>query len=123
MMSDFLQPQRSQPGSSVHGDSPGESTGMGCHPLLQGKLSNQGIKPRSSASQADSLPSEPLGKPKDEWVTCHNLGERVQIRGLHKENRTELQRRGVRSTQVGEGLRKLKLPLLGGPCLMALAFS
>ena len=52
-----------------------------------------------------------------------NLGESVQIRGLHTENRTELQGRGVRSTQVGKGLRKLKLPLLGGSCLMALAFS
>ena len=26
----------SPPGSSVHGDSPGKSTGVGCHPLLQG---------------------------------------------------------------------------------------
>ena len=24
------------PGSSVHGDSPGENTGLGCHALLQG---------------------------------------------------------------------------------------
>ena len=26
----------SPPGSSVHGDSPGKSTGVGCHALLQG---------------------------------------------------------------------------------------
>ena len=53
----------SPPGSSVHGDSPGKNTGMGCHFLLQGNLPNPGIKPRSPALQADSLPSEPPGKP------------------------------------------------------------
>ena len=50
----------SPPGSSVHGDSPGRNAGVGCHP---GDLSNPGIKPRSPELQADSLPSEPPGKP------------------------------------------------------------
>ena len=54
----------SLPGSSVHGDSPGKNTGVGCHSLLQGILQNQGIEPRSPTLQADSLPSEPAGKPK-----------------------------------------------------------
>ena len=36
----------SLPGSSVHGDSPGKNTGMGCHALLQG------IKPESLVSPA-----------------------------------------------------------------------
>ena len=27
----------SSPGPSVHGDSPGKNTGVGCHVLLQGK--------------------------------------------------------------------------------------
>jgi len=27
------------PGSSVHGDSPGKNTGVGCHALLQGIFS------------------------------------------------------------------------------------
>ena len=31
----------SPPGSSVHGDSPGKSTGVGCHALLQGIFSTQ----------------------------------------------------------------------------------
>ena len=44
-------------------DSPGKNTGVGCHSLLQGNLPNPGIKPRSPALQADSLPSEPPGKP------------------------------------------------------------
>ena len=39
----------SPPGSSVHGDSPGKSTGMGCHALLQGNLPNPGIEPRFPA--------------------------------------------------------------------------
>ena len=30
------------PGSSVHGDSPGKSTGVGCHALLQGIFPTQG---------------------------------------------------------------------------------
>ena len=35
----------SQPGSSVHGDSPGRNTGVGCHDLLQGISPIQGSKP------------------------------------------------------------------------------
>ena len=52
----------SPPGSTVHGD-PGKNTGVGCHALIQGDLPNPGIKPRSPAWQADSLPSEPPEKP------------------------------------------------------------
>ena len=52
----------SLPGSSVHEDSLGKNTGVGCH-ALQGNLPNPGIKPRSPALQADSLLSEPPGKP------------------------------------------------------------
>ena len=48
-------------GCSVHGDSPGRSTGVGS---LSGDLPNPGIEPRSPASQADSLSSELPGKPK-----------------------------------------------------------
>ena len=53
----------SPPGSSVCGDSPGKKTGVGCHALLQGIFPNPGIEPRSPTLQADSLPSEPPGKP------------------------------------------------------------
>ena len=53
----------SPPGSSVHGDSPGENTGGDCHALLQGDLPNPGVEPRSPALKANSLPSEPPGKP------------------------------------------------------------
>ena len=32
-------------GSSVHGDSPGKNTGVGCHALLQGIYPTQGSNP------------------------------------------------------------------------------
>ena len=35
----------SSPGSSVHGDSPGKNTGVGCHALLQGIFPPQGSNP------------------------------------------------------------------------------
>ena len=57
----------SPPGSSVHGDSPGKNTGVGCHVLLQGS-SQPRIESRSLALQADSLPSEPPGEP---WWALH----------------------------------------------------
>ena len=41
----------SPPGSSVHGDSPGKSTRVACHALLQGI--DPGIEPESAALQAD----------------------------------------------------------------------
>ena len=36
---------RSLPGSSVHGDSPGKNTGVGCLALLQGIFPSQGLNP------------------------------------------------------------------------------
>ena len=54
------------PGSSVHGDSLGKNTGVGCHALLQGICPIQGSNPGlPPALQAESLPSEPPGKPKN----------------------------------------------------------
>ena len=60
-------------GSFVHGDSPGKNTGVGCHVLLP----NPGIEPRSPALQEDSLPSEPLGKPKNTGVGSLSLLQRI----------------------------------------------
>ena len=39
-----------------------------CHVLLQGNLPDPGIEPKSPALQADSLPSESPGNPKNTWV-------------------------------------------------------
>ena len=70
----------SPPGSSVHGDSPGKNTGVGCHALLQGIFPTQrmnpylpGTEPRSPTLQADSLPSEPPGKTKNTGVGSLSL--------------------------------------------------
>ena len=59
----------SLPVSSVHGDSPGKDTGVGCHALPPWNLSNPGIKPSSPTLQANSLSSEPPGKPSA--ITLH----------------------------------------------------
>ena len=42
----------SLPGSSVHGDSPGKNTGVGCHALLQGIFPTQGLNPLCLLSPA-----------------------------------------------------------------------
>ena len=46
-------------GYTVHGILQARITGVGILSLLQGNLSNLGIKPRSPALQEDSLPAEP----------------------------------------------------------------
>ena len=70
VMSDSLHPMDSSPpGSSVRGESPGKNTGEG--PPLPGDLPNSGIKPRSPALQADSLPTELPGYDS----TCSWIGQ------------------------------------------------
>ena len=54
----------SPPGSSVHRDSPGKSTEVGCRALLQGIFSTQGSNLHLLClllRQADSSPLHPLG--------------------------------------------------------------
>ena len=52
------------PGSSVHGIiCTGKNTGVSCHFPLQRIFPTQGSNPRLLHWQADSLPSEPPGKP------------------------------------------------------------
>ena len=46
----------SPPGSSVHGDSPGKNTGVGCHALLQRIFPTQGLNP---------------GHPHCRWILYH----------------------------------------------------
>ena len=69
VMSDSARPHGlySLPGSSVHGDSAGQNTGVGSHSLLQQ------IKPGSPSSQANSLWSEPPGKPMNTTVGSLSL--------------------------------------------------
>ena len=57
---------RSLPGSSVHGNSPGKNTAVGYHALLQGIFLTQGSNPhllRHLHWQMGSLPLAPPGKP------------------------------------------------------------
>ena len=44
-------------------NSPGKNTGVGCYSFIQGNLPNPGVEPRFPTLQADSLLSEPAGKP------------------------------------------------------------
>ena len=46
-------------------------SGLPCPP--PGDLPNLGIEPRSSTLRADSLPAEPLGKPRNTGVGSHSL--------------------------------------------------
>ena len=54
-------------------DSLGKNTGVGCYALPPVALPNPGIEPRSPVLQADSLPSEPPGKPKNIGVGSLSL--------------------------------------------------
>ena len=66
-------------------NSPGQNTGVGLPCPPPGNLPNPGIEPRSPTLQADSLPSEPPGRPNGffptqgsnpglphcQWIPCH----------------------------------------------------
>ena len=59
-------------------NSPGQITGMGSLSLTSpGDLPNPGIEPRSPSLQADSLPAEPQGKPRDTGVGSLSLLQRI----------------------------------------------
>ena len=62
----------SLPGSSVHVDSPGKNTGVGCQ-APPGDIPNPGTKPRSPILQVDSILSELPGKPKNTGVGSLSL--------------------------------------------------
>ena len=58
-------------------NSPGQNTRVGSLSLLHGDLPNPRIEPRSPALQADSLPSEPPGKPKKTGVGSPSLLQQI----------------------------------------------
>ena len=71
-MSDSMRPCNpvdcSPPGSSVHGDSLGKNTGVGCHAFLQGIFLTQGLNQCLLCLlqwQPSSLPLAPPGRPRD----------------------------------------------------------
>ena len=68
----------SLPGSSIHGDSPGKNTGVGCHALLQGIFQTQGSKARLLCLlhwQVGFLPLAIPGKPLIKHGVRWNNGE------------------------------------------------
>ena len=58
---------------TVHGNSPGQNTGVSNLSILQGIFPTQGSNPDFSALQADSLPAKPPGKPKNARVDSLSL--------------------------------------------------
>ena len=75
----------SPPGSPVHGEFPGENTGVACHALLQGILPTQELNLSLLGLlhwQESSLPLAPLGKPKclvNEWDPgCEDRLKQIQ---------------------------------------------
>ena len=61
----------SPPGSSVHGDSPGKNTGVGCSALLQGIFPTQGLNPGLLHCRQIRHCLSHLGSP---WATLLKLG-------------------------------------------------
>ena len=57
-------------------NSPGHNTGLGSYSLTPGDLPNPGIEPRSPTLQADSLPDEPQGMPKNTGVGAYPFSSR-----------------------------------------------
>ena len=75
----------SPPGSSVHGDSPGKNTGVGCHALLQGIFPTQGSNPsllRLLHWQTGSSPLVPPG----EAMSHRPLGTRLWAGTYHLDH-------------------------------------
>ena len=68
-MSDSLSPQ----GLCSPWNSPGQNTGVDSLSLTPGDLLNLRVKPRCPALQANSLPAEPQGKPKNIGVGSLSL--------------------------------------------------
>ena len=58
-------------------NSPGQNTGMGKPFPSPGDLPNPGVKPRSPALRADSLPAEPQGKPRNTGVGSLSLLQQI----------------------------------------------
>ena len=66
----------SWPGSSVHGDSPGKNTGVGCRALLQGIFPTQGLNPGLPHCRRILYHLSHQGSPRIlEWVASPSPGD------------------------------------------------
>ena len=86
---------------------------MGSLSLLQGDLPNPVVEPRSLALQADSLPAEPPGKPKNTGVGSLSLLQ--QIFPTQELNQGLLYCRWI--------LYRLSYPLIPAACLCGISFA
>ena len=71
------------PGSCVHGDSPGKSTGVGCHFLLLESFLTQGSNLLSPELAGGFFTADPPGKPHDVTRRCQMFARgksRLQLR-------------------------------------------
>ena len=84
----------SPPGFSVHGDSSGKNTGVGCRALFQGIFPTQRSKPKSPTMQVDSYCLSHQGNPGNPYfisyfsTECHEertVSPSTQM-GLQKSN-------------------------------------
>ena len=68
----------SLPGSSVHGDSPSQNTGVGCHALLQAIFPSQELNPGLPHCRQILYRLSYSGSPyvKNKWLTAHTIWQR-----------------------------------------------
>ena len=78
VVSDSLRPHGPEPSKLLcPWNSPGKNTGVDSHSLLQGIFLDPGIKAKPPTLQADSLLSEPQGKPKNTGVGSPSLLQQI----------------------------------------------
>ena len=75
-------------GSSVHGDSPGKNTGVGCHSLLQGIFPTQGSNPGLRHSKWILYCLSHLGSPTGQLNQQELISVVLEAGGLRSEARS-----------------------------------
>ena len=90
-------------------NSPGRNTGVGSFSLLQGVFPTQGSKPRPLTLQADSLPTEPQGKPKNPGVSSLSLLQVIPDPGI-EPGFPASQARSLPTELQGKVIKKEELP-------------
>ena len=115
VMSDSLQPH----GLYSPWNSPGQNTGVAAFPFSRDLL-NPGIKPRSAALQADSLPAEPLGKPKNTGVGSLSLLQRILL--THRTGFSCIAGEFFTNWAIREALWLVSMKLLCARCVLKQPF-
>ena len=88
---------------------------MGCRSLLQGNFPDPGIELRSPALQADSLPSEPPGKPLPEAEPTLNSAHSSNKADFSSQVHSQVHSGRIESEQevaMRSGSSPLALPVL-----------